>query len=149
MTVCILLSAVVTLTGCGDKELPAYSDFVDIDPGGWYPGVAAELSPLPADSTEIGLPFSLELAVRHTGAAPDTLRLVVTTESFSTPLRNDTLTLLTRNALSAPAGKGSFGIYTVTHPLSAKTVQPEGLRIAVEPVSRTPGILSVGLLLKR
>lgn len=147
----ILLGTIggMMLSGCSSDRLPAYSEFVDIDPIAWYPGVSAELCPYPLDSAEIRSPYSMALAVRYTEGAPDSVRFVLTTESLVTESKIDTVSLKLRHPLSRPVGKGSFGIYTVTSPLTSHTQIPDGMRIAIEPVVRTPGIVSVGLILSK
>lgn len=135
------------LTGCGYETLPAYSAFVDIDPALWAPGNPAELSPRPRDSVRSTERFDLDLAVRHNKSAPDSLRLVVSTEAFDIPLRNDTITMIVRQYPDRPEGIGGFGIFTLTSNLSSNDTVPDGMRIAVEPLVPVKGIISVGLVL--
>lgn len=135
------------LGGCDHKSLPAYSEFVDIDPKLWVPGNPAELTPWPRDSVYGKDPFDLVLSVRYTLAAPDTLYLVTTTEAFDITARNDTLPVILRRPVARPSGIGSFGLYTVSVSVGQGGPVADGLRIAVEPLGPVHGIVSIGLSL--
>lgn len=148
IAIIVAMAGCAVLTGCDRRSLPSYSAFVDIDPGGWAPGNPAELTPWPRDSVYGSEPYVVELAVRYTLSAPDTLRLGVTTEAFDITAHTDTIAIPLRHPTGRQSGTGSFGIYTVTTPLSPRGKLPEGLRIAVDPLSRVKGIASIGIILK-
>ena len=135
------------LTGCGTDSLPAYSEFIDIDPELWEPGAPAELSPWPRDSVTDRYPFRLDLAVRYTRSAPDTLRLAVTRIALDVAEHTDTLSIPLLSPDDTPAGRGSFGFYTVGTTLAESIRLPEGLIISAVPLVPVRGIASVGLVL--
>lgn len=136
------------LAGCDSRDLPAYSQFVDIDPEGWGPGNPAELMPWPRDSVRGSEPFSITMAVRYTASAPDTIPLEVTTEALDLTMRSDILHIPLRHAPGRPSGTGSFGVYTVNVPLQATPARlPDGLRIAISPTVPVRGLVSVGIIL--
>lgn len=152
MTVALSATAAVmsmlTLASCDDSRYPAYSEFVDIDPAGWAPGNPAEFLPWPVDSLDSGRPYSISLSLRYMATAPDTCPIAVCIESLDTPPMSDTIPFVLRNQTGGIAGKGNFGVYTLSATLLENTRLHEGLRIAVEPVAPVTGVASVGITLK-
>ncbi len=141
------LTGCMMLPGCHADSLPAYSEFVDIDPELWSPGVPAELAPWPRDSALRISPFRLDLAVRYTLSAPDTLKMAVSMIALDIEERTDTVSLQLIAPDNKPSGRGSYGFYTAEMSVMSGDTLPAGLRVSAEPLYPVRGIVSAGLIL--
>lgn len=145
-TALVLATALCTLS-CG-PDMPVYSHFETVSPGGWTPDRMTIFEPWPADSAQASSgDFELRLCLRYRIPAPKEAMLVVEQESLSMPERRDTVTLRLLDSSGHPSGQGSRGLFTVEHTLTPRLRLSEGYSVAIHPLDTIYSATDIGLLL--
>lgn len=141
--------AMVFMGACQHKASPAYVEFLaPADPSAWNPLEELVFSPGLSGGLD-SLSHTLWLTVRHTDAYPSTdLKLIVEMTRNDVPYPPDTLTLKLCDPDGRWLGKGTRGVFTISHPIESPFNGSGKYIVAIRPDSRAPveGISAIGII---